>query len=381
MSSTLLGAFLNVIAGVLVAGDMLLNVVMTRLGRPYWSIMAIALIISSCVVAAHLVAARKPRLAWHKVMWVVLRGTLGGTYWILSIVAVQEGAPPGDVAALTSINIIAAALLGRAFLGEDLRLPHMLAVVSSIAGAMLITQPSFLFGRVSSLRGVAWLGHFCAAASGITQSLAYITSRKVADVSVGFHTLSSMAASAVIACVIPFTPIAHGESPVAILNHPFESMAWIAAAFALATVAVLLACAGALLCPVAVSVTVYTAASMLAGYSVQIMIVGKAPNLTTIVGAALMLLAVLLMTMARVQGASGGAVETSDSPPTKLADENSEKVVADGQSIPWTVIKSCLCEAAVEGITEDKKCQSPCCDTSSTGPPSEQYASDASSEV
>jgi len=315
----LLGVLFNVTAGLVVAGDMVLNIVMTRDGRPYWSTTTVALFIASLVVAGYLVATRTPALAQNRLIWIALRGTLGGAYWILSIVAVQVGAPPGDVAALMSLSIVSAALLGRILLGEELRLLQHGAIAFSLAGALLISRPVFLFGGdggSSSAHeqhegGIVWLGHLLAVVAGVTQSCAYISSRKAADVAVGFHTLSSMMASTAFSCVIPFTPIAGREIPQMMLSFPLESTGWVAIAFALASVSVALASAGAMLCPAVVSVTSYTTASMLGGYAVQTLIFNRAPSWTTLLGAALMMAAVLLMAAAKAPSAGESTSEGS----------------------------------------------------------------------
>ena len=51
------------------------------------------------------------------------------------MLSVIVGAAPGDVAALTSIDIIAAALLGLVFLGERVSILHLFALILSVAGA------------------------------------------------------------------------------------------------------------------------------------------------------------------------------------------------------------------------------------------------------
>merc|ERR1712151_373423 len=58
--------------------------------------------------------------------------------------------------------------------------------------------------------------------------------------------------------------------------------------------------AGAQMCPAAVSSTVYTSVCMVSGYVAQTALFGLAPVTLTLVGAALMLVAVAIMAVTRV---------------------------------------------------------------------------------
>merc|ERR1712232_1349731 len=70
-----------------------------------------------------------------------------------------------------------------AFLGEPLTLPHVLALVSSLVGAVLISKPEALFGANSSARNLAWFGHALALASGLSSGGLFIASRKSQGIS------------------------------------------------------------------------------------------------------------------------------------------------------------------------------------------------------
>jgi drug/metabolite transporter (DMT)-like permease len=53
---------------------------------------------------------------------------------------------PSDTVALSHTNIILIAVIARIFLKESLGLQHLMALLMTITGVMLITQPTFLFG-------------------------------------------------------------------------------------------------------------------------------------------------------------------------------------------------------------------------------------------
>lgn len=66
-----------------------------------------------------------------EVKWITTRALLGSVNLLLAVYAVQIGSAAGDVAALMSINVVVAALLGHFLLGERLRWIHSLALVCS----------------------------------------------------------------------------------------------------------------------------------------------------------------------------------------------------------------------------------------------------------
>lgn len=61
---------------------------------------------------------------------------------------------------------------------------------------------------------------------------------------------------------------------------------------------------GSMLCPAAVSATVFTGSGMVFGYASQVFIFAREPDALTILGSTLMLLAVVIMTVFRVQAAA-----------------------------------------------------------------------------
>merc|ERR1719329_488969 len=92
--------------------------------------------------------AKLPPLAEAK--WMLLRGLSSACQFILSISAVQVGATAGDVAALMSINIVGAAVLGHFLLQERINGIQAGAAFLSCAGAIFVVQPPFLFGSSSA---------------------------------------------------------------------------------------------------------------------------------------------------------------------------------------------------------------------------------------
>merc|ERR1711904_547464 len=100
--------------------------------------------------------------------------------FITCLLAAQVGAGPGDVSALTSINVVSAAFMGHLFLSEKLRIVHVVMVASSLVGAVLISKPPFIFGGETSFG----LGYVLAILSGLTRAAMFVCARKAGKVSV-----------------------------------------------------------------------------------------------------------------------------------------------------------------------------------------------------
>lgn len=76
---------------------------------------------------------------------VVLRGIIGG-FGFVNYYYTLSTLPLGDATTLLSLHPVMTIFLARFVLGEEIRSLHLLAAVSSVAGAALISRPPFLFG-------------------------------------------------------------------------------------------------------------------------------------------------------------------------------------------------------------------------------------------
>jgi len=229
---------------------------------------------------------------------------MGGTSWSASFVAlifsVQLQTPLGDVAALTSGNVVLAALLGRIFLGEELRWCHLASVLCSILGALLISKPDIFVGGRTTSAPVA--GFVLAAASGFFDACILICSRKSAKTSSWFHSLSAEMQSSLVFLLLTYSPFVDRIQFAPILAEPFQAVGWIAALFTLDTLNIVVYCTAAQWCPAGLSATVNTAANMVVGYMVQVIFFGTSAEPTTVIGASMMLLGVVAMACVREPG-------------------------------------------------------------------------------
>ena len=213
------------------------------------------------------------------VKWVVLRGFFGCGSNVLTVCAVLAGAHVGSVGALSSVNTVVAALLGRLVLGEALGKLHVLAILLAVAGAVLISDPETMGGAESKI-----LGNALALLAGICLGCMFISSRKSGKASAQILTSSAMAWRWLVCWVLAFCPQVPNGHFENLLTSPFQSVsrallhatslsAQVLCFFLLLVilwVCNLLSSMGAKKCPAALSSTVMTGVQMASGYLVDI---------------------------------------------------------------------------------------------------------------
>jgi len=238
------------------------------------------------------------QMGWRSWKWVVLRGASGTLIFIFAVLALACGAPLGDTSALSCINVVLAALLGRAFLGEALRGLHVAALTISVVGALVISKPEFLFGKQSEAQ-VPVAGYCMALASGVSSGFTFIAARRAHDVSPIIMTASVMIQEGIATMVLPMLGLVD-ELPAQLLwASPLKAIISVLGFLLLALLACGTTSFGAQLCPAAASSTIFSATSMSLGYALQTALHDEAPEFLTGSGAFLMLLGVALMAWAR----------------------------------------------------------------------------------
>jgi len=208
----------------------------------------------------------------------------------------------GDVAALTSVNMVVAAFLGRVLLGEALRWIHLFALACSLVGATLISQPSFLFPDSGSGSDSRWVGYVLAPASGFFQAFVFISSRKSAGTSAWLHLLSTMAQCGLAGLLLPFLPAVSDHTLEPLGELPLLAVGWLALILGSIFVTSLSTSVASRWCPAAVSATTTTAVRMSCSYTAQVLLFGEDLGALTLLGAALMLVGVVAMAGARAAG-------------------------------------------------------------------------------
>mmetsp|Transcript_12053 Transcript_12053/g.22127 ORF Transcript_12053/g.22127 Transcript_12053/m.22127 type:complete len:388 (+) Transcript_12053:70-1233(+) len=293
-----LGMLLMLLNGVLNSMMVVAGSFAKELEWPYFRLLAA----SGVVIFASLAALA---LTWHcplpdmrQFKWLLLRGGFGSLTFVLMIASVRIGASPGDAAAMASINTVVAALLGRLLLGEQLHFVHGLAVVCSIAGSLLICRPGFLFGTPNP----AFVGYIVAAASGFMQACVFISARKSHGTPLLLLNMSPAGFCVIAFGVLPSTPLLEDFSLEPVWDYPLLGLGLVAAYAVLLAGGMCTNSAAGMWCPAAVSATMNTGSKMLSGYLAQTLLFAQSPEVITLVGAALMLVAVVIMAAARSVG-------------------------------------------------------------------------------
>jgi len=295
------GMLLLVFRGVLHTLQLSLGRAMKDWEWPYFRLMSMVCVFACLPIALVLVALKTPLPEPGHRKWVLLRGLFGAGSFFCSILAAQLDAPVGDVEALRSVNMIAAALLGRFLLDEELHKVTVLALGCSIAGAVLISQPGCLFGRHGAHESsTAWIGDILALISGACQACVFVASRKAPGTSVWVQALSSHLMSGLTAGALPMLGAIDDYSVTPLLSAP---PAQVAGCFALlfgnTFLSTIMVSAAAQWCTAAESAIISTSAGMGSGFVVQTEVFGAPPNKLALAGAALMLVGVVLMALAQ----------------------------------------------------------------------------------
>mmetsp|Transcript_44234 Transcript_44234/g.128017 ORF Transcript_44234/g.128017 Transcript_44234/m.128017 type:complete len:332 (-) Transcript_44234:70-1065(-) len=292
------GVALVMVSSVFVSANLFASKLIKSKNWPYFHTMGIVcwlIALSSGLALLFSTGRQGFHCGTHTAKWVFLRGSFGTGRFVLGIAAALAGCPPGDVAALGSINTVVAALLGRVFLLEALGWPSICGVGLSIVGAALISDPWAETGPEAGphSRGTTWLGFTLALVAGTSMGCLFIASRKTPGASPWLMTVSAMGQQGAVWWLLAAVLV-------------------LVAALAFVTfMGSFLASAGSKLCPAAISATAYTATSLAMNYAGQILIFEQHPKALTIAGAFAMLLAVVATSLDRLlaNGSRGALLE------------------------------------------------------------------------
>eukprot|EP00445_Apocalathium_hangoei_P011420 CAMPEP_0203887946 /NCGR_PEP_ID=MMETSP0359-20131031/31596_1 /ASSEMBLY_ACC=CAM_ASM_000338 /TAXON_ID=268821 /ORGANISM="Scrippsiella Hangoei, Strain SHTV-5" /LENGTH=395 /DNA_ID=CAMNT_0050809055 /DNA_START=24 /DNA_END=1211 /DNA_ORIENTATION=- len=272
------------------------QVVMCQLMRAAgWSEMIMTAMSSAAFVpcfAGWFVVRRPPVPDLQSMKWVVMCGLAMALSLLTMIFAVRLGLPLGDFASLNSVNVIFAALLGRAFLGESLRWMHFVAIATSLVGALLISKPAVLFGQ-SSVASPHWLAYIYAIFSGFADAVIYVSSRRTADV-LPVWSLLSFCVCTTLVCLAS----AYSDDSLSLAKYSSassEGMAWLAALFVCQQVGMAIFLRAAQMCPAVLTAIVDTGTRMVTGYLSQVALFDAQLESLTIAGSVLMLAGVGIM--------------------------------------------------------------------------------------
>jgi len=308
-------------------GSALLVIAKLLMQWPYFRMMGASCVVASLFFAIGSALGKEALPDTRTLKWVVLRGLFSFAAFASLSCAVRVGASTGDVASLSSVNIIVAAVLGRIFLGEPLRRLHVIAMCCCITGAILISRPKFLFG--GSGGGDAWIGYLLAVAGGFGHACVAISTRKGGNAPMSFFNCSTMFINGMGLVALPYTPLVDDGSLMPLVTSPLAATGWTGLIFFVALASTAAASGGFKWCPAAVSATVGTASRMVWGYLAESIIFGKQPDLLTVCGAAAMLVGVITMALARLPARQ---LKTAPAPPVELDLTDVQPEIQDSQS-------------------------------------------------
>merc|ERR1711971_1291847 len=192
-------------------------------GLPFFYLYGIASLLGGTALAVISIArgdfSELPMCSWK---WIVLRGVFGASVFTLMLLAVAFGAPLGDTSALSCVNIVMSALMGRLFLGESLHALHGVALCSSVAGAVLVSQPESLFGDGYAQARVPWVGYIMAIGAGFTSGGTFIAARKAQNINPVIMTTSVMIMEGLLCFVLPLCGVAKEVQIEILLVDPLK---------------------------------------------------------------------------------------------------------------------------------------------------------------
>uniref|UniRef100_A0A7S2JCR2 EamA domain-containing protein n=1 Tax=Zooxanthella nutricula TaxID=1333877 RepID=A0A7S2JCR2_9DINO len=298
--SVSLGMMLIATSGVANSMMFTLLPVMQRRGLPfYFSVGTAQLLLSAAMAAAVWRSGQLASVEASKWKWVFLRGVTGGLLGVFGVWAVACGARLGDVSSLQCINAVVAAILGRAFLGEQTRSLHIVAIGLSLVGAVLVTESYTVF-----LPGPGggppppWAGYALACASGAMSGLTFVAGRKSKGVNVLVMSTSVCLHEGGIMLLMPCFGLVRDAPLDVVWRSPWAVLGFFALGGGFFCITVMSLNSGAERCPAAAGSTIFSSASMTTAYAGQVVVLGQVPRALTLFGAALMLLSVAVMAMA-----------------------------------------------------------------------------------
>lgn len=310
------GMIMMILNGVLSTSLLVAGKMMQDIDWPFFRTLGCSSCTLFVLISARIIFTRTTLPDETQLTWLAFRGFFGALSTFFQLLAVRCGTAPGDIAALASVNTVFAAVFGRIVLGESLLLLQGIALVCSATGSVLISRPRFLFGAHAAdtaEEGTVWIGFIMAVAAGMAQAWVAISARKANKCPVLVLSLSPAFFLMAMFMLLPATPLVSESSMDRLLEAPGTTTLFVALFLVMQIGAVGSNSAGASWCPAAVSATTSTCSKMVSGYIAQALLFGKAPGALTLCGAAIMMVAVLIMALARLpqlnRSASGSMID------------------------------------------------------------------------
>jgi drug/metabolite transporter (DMT)-like permease len=176
---------------------------------------------------------------------------------------------------------------------------HILALFSSVLGAVIVSRPDPIAPIQQAPTHDAWIGYSFALMAGICSGGLFICSRKSQDISPLVMSFSVSLQEGLSLWAVATIGLVEDGPLEPLLASPFIGAAWVAGFVIIFIVTIASMSAGSQLCPALASSSIYTSVSMSIGYVAQTVIHQQHLKPSKVAGAGLMLLAVALVAAAR----------------------------------------------------------------------------------
>ena len=213
----------------------------------------------------------------------------------------------------------------------------------------MISDPQATVSEGTASGASAYLGYVLALLSGVSLGFIFISPRKFKSASPMLLTTSSMTFRCVTCCTLACIQAANSGGLQTLADSPGFAVLLLLALLVAMFVSNLTCSVGSQLCPAAISATAITATNMITGYTADILLFHKVPNMLTIFGAVIMLLAVVTVAVARLpprNSAPNAASSTPEQSTSTTAIASQESLVsfvaseyAERQDSPRQIIR------------------------------------------
>lgn len=235
---------------------------------------------------------------------VLARGLFGGFGFLLYSYTISV-LPLGDATTMLSLNPIMTVIAGSIFLGETIRMTHLVAALGSLIGCLLIAKPSFLFkvkNDVTPLAAQSWLsssstGYITGVTAACCGAAVYVLIRRAGRG--GVHTLQLLFAwvtfglffSLLVGVVFPALT---GQGIPFIWPHSTQSWMYILGVSVFGSMGHLLINYAARYAPAGLA-SIMRASGIMWSYCLQVLVFHEIPQTITTCGAVLILLSLVIV--------------------------------------------------------------------------------------
>jgi len=260
-------------------------------------------------------------VAARKLVW--MRGVLGGAGFLLDYHCMAV-LPLGDAITLMSLYPFLTIFLARAFLGEEIKPLHLIVTTASIVGAVLIAQPTFIFGVDNDADlPTSSLGYITGCLGSVCLACVVTLIRKAGKI--GVHTFQLLLSWALFGIV--FSVLFGPSEGVWKLPESAEVWWYVAGVCVVGAWAHLMLNYAGRLAPAGL-VSVVRASDIMWAYACEIEIFGQQPSRWTWMGVVLILASLLAIAGEKSRGGGSGSGKSSTSTATTLS---STKLIPTGK--------------------------------------------------